>query len=83
MRNSGRVTPALFFLGPDGQGMFCPESLADDRAKFLTIIRSGNGKFFGFGESEDPGADEMKAASRSCSQRKPPTPPCAISQKSC
>jgi len=28
--------------------------------KFLPIIRSGNGKFFGFGESEDPGADEMK-----------------------
>ena len=125
MRNSGRVTPALFFLGPDGQGMFCPESLADDSAKddfannarlvciahgataavmamevwakfatpgekldeterpseafdrrefvvlmgeshsgrkqkFLPIIRSGNGKFFGLGESEDPGADEMK-----------------------
>ena len=33
MRNSGRVTPALFFLGPDGQGMFSPESLADDSAK--------------------------------------------------
>lgn len=33
MRNSGCVTPALFFLGPDGQGMVCPESLADDSAK--------------------------------------------------
>ena len=125
MRNSGRVTPALFFLGPDGQGMVCPESLADDRAKddfatqarlmciahgatacvmvleawakfakpgekfdlteapseafdrrefvvlmgeshdgqkqkFLPIIRSGNGKFFGFGESDVPVMDQMK-----------------------
>lgn len=125
MRNSGRVTPALFFLGPDGQGMVCPESLADDNAKddfannarlvciahaatacvmtleswmktatpgenldlteppseafdrrevvvlmgeshtgqkqkFLPIIRSGNGKFFGFGESEVPELDAVK-----------------------
>ena len=30
------------------------------KQRFLPIIRSGNGKFFGFGESEDPGADEMK-----------------------
>lgn len=29
------------------------------RQKFLPIIRSGNGKFFGFGESNDPGADQM------------------------
>src|SRR6266516_4080221 len=125
MRNSGRVTPALFFLGPGGQGMFCAESLADDsikddfatnarlmciayaatsvvmaleawakfakpgekfdmteapseafdrrelvvlmgeshsgqKQKFLPIIRSGNGKFFGFGESEVPAMDKMK-----------------------
>ena len=125
MRNSGRVTPALFLIGPDGQGMVCPESLADDRAKddfatqarlmciahgatacvmvleawakfakpgekfdlteapseafdrrefvvlmgesrdarrqkFLPIIRSDNGMFFGFGESEVPGMDEIK-----------------------
>ena len=33
MGNSGRVTPALFFLGLDGQGMFVPQSLADDSAK--------------------------------------------------
>ena len=124
MRNSGRVTPALFLIGPDGQGMVCPESLADDRAKddfannarlvciahaatacvltleswmktatpgeeldmteapseafdrrevvvlmgeshdgqkqkFLPIIRSGNGKFFGFGESDVPVLDQM------------------------
>jgi hypothetical protein len=124
MRNSGRVTPALFLIGPDGQGMVCPESLADDHAKddfannarlvciahaatacvmtleswmktatpgekldmteppseafdrrevvvlmgeaigvqkqkFLPIIRSGNGKFFGFGESDVPDMDQM------------------------
>src|SRR6266516_1125500 len=36
------------------------ESRDGQKQKFLPIIRSGNGKFFGFGESEDPGADEMK-----------------------
>jgi hypothetical protein len=125
MRNSGRVTPALFLIGPDVQGMVCPESLADEHAKndfannarllciahgatacvmtleawakfakadekfdmteapseafdrrevvilmgeaagehrhkFLPIIRSGNGKFFGFGEPEAPEVTEMK-----------------------
>src|SRR5450631_1785021 len=30
------------------------------KQKFLPIIRSGNGKFFGFGESGVPGVDEMK-----------------------
>ena len=125
MRNSGRMPPTLFLIGPDGPLMFVPESLADDRAKddfattarllcvahaatvavmaleswakfatpgekfdmteapseafdrrefvilmgesttgqkqrFLPIIRSGNGKFFGFGESEVPMMDEMK-----------------------
>ncbi len=122
MGNSGCVTPALFFVGADGQGMFCPESLADgrdkdnfadmsrfvciahavtiavmvleswakfaapgetfdameapseaidrkeyviltgesrdgNRQKFLPIIRSGNGRFFGFGEPYEPGAE--------------------------
>ena len=125
MRNTGRVTPALFLVGPDGPLMFVPESLADEHAKddfaakarllciahaasacmmtmeawakfakpgekfdmteapseafdrrefvilmgescdglkqkFLPIMRSGNGKFFGFGESEVPSGDEMK-----------------------
>jgi len=125
MRGTGRVTPTLFLIGPDGPLMFVPDSLADEQAKddfankarlvciahaatacvmaleawakfakpgekldmteapseafdrrevvvlmgesrdgqkqkFLPIIRSGNGKFFGFGEAEDPGADEMK-----------------------
>ncbi len=36
------------------------ESRAGQKQKFLPIIRSGNGKFFGFGESDVPGMDEMK-----------------------
>ena len=36
------------------------ESCGGQKQKFLPIIRSGNGKFFGFGDSEVPGADEMK-----------------------
>ena len=122
MANSGRVTPALFFLAPEGQGILVPESLTDasekddfanmarltcvahaatacvmvieawtkfakaeekfdsseapseaidrqehvvlmgesregNRQRFLPIIRSGNGKFFGFGDPHEPGAD--------------------------
>lgn len=122
MGNSGSVTPALFFIGADGQGMFCPDTLATgrdkdnfadmarfvciahavtiavmvleswakfatpgekfdeseapseaidrkeyviltgesrdgNRQKFLPIIRSGNGRFFGFGEPYEPGAE--------------------------
>ena len=36
------------------------ESHQGQKQKFLPIIRSGNGKFFGFGESEVPSFDEMK-----------------------
>jgi hypothetical protein len=36
------------------------ESHSAPKQKFLSIIRSGNGKFFGFGESEAPRMDEMK-----------------------
>ena len=36
------------------------ESQGGQQQKFLPIIRSGNGKFFGFGESEVPEMDEMK-----------------------
>lgn len=122
MNNSGRITPALFFISPEGQGMALPDSLADDNAKddfanlarltcvahaasacvmvmeawakfaqpdekldtteapseaidrqefvilmgerrggcrrrFLPIIRSGNGKFFGFGEAQELNAE--------------------------
>lgn len=36
------------------------ESHTGHQQKFLLIIRSGNGKFFGFGEPEAPTMDEMK-----------------------
>jgi len=36
------------------------ESTTGQKQKFLPIIRSGNGKFFGFGESNAPSTDEMK-----------------------
>jgi hypothetical protein len=36
------------------------ESRAGQKQKFLPILRSGNGKFFGFGESDVPVMDEMK-----------------------
>ena len=36
------------------------ESHTGQKQQFLPIIRSGNGKFFGFGESEVPEMDEMK-----------------------
>lgn len=36
------------------------ESRSGQKQKFLPIIRSGNGKFFGFGESEVPALDEMQ-----------------------
>lgn len=35
-------------------------SHSGQKQKFLPIIRSGNGKFFGFAESEAPTMDEMK-----------------------
>ena len=36
------------------------ESYGGQKQKFLPIIRSGNGKFFGFGESDLPGLDKME-----------------------
>ena len=36
------------------------ESHSGQKQKFLPIIRSGNGKFFGFGGSEVPTMDKMK-----------------------
>ena len=36
------------------------ESHAGQKQKFLPIIRSDNGNFFGFGESEIPGVDKMQ-----------------------
>jgi hypothetical protein len=41
MANSGRVTPALFFLAPEGQGMLVPESLTDvsEKDDFANMAR--------------------------------------------
>ena len=41
MRGTGRVTPTLFLIGPDGLMIFVPENLADDNAKddFATNAR--------------------------------------------
>jgi hypothetical protein len=36
------------------------ESDKGPKQKFLPIIRSGNGKFFGFGETDPPSIDQMK-----------------------
>jgi hypothetical protein len=36
------------------------ESHAGQKQKFLPIIRSGNGKFFGFGESNTPSLDKIE-----------------------
>ena len=36
------------------------ESLGGQKQKFLPIIRSGNGKFFGLGESNTPSLDKME-----------------------
>ena len=36
------------------------ESRAGQKQKFLPIIRSGNGKFFGFGDSNMPSLDKME-----------------------
>lgn len=36
------------------------ESHSGQKQKFLPIIRSGNGKFFGFGDPDAPTMDEMK-----------------------
>ena len=40
--------------------LFRSESFTAHKQKFLPIIRSDNGKFFGFGESDVPGFDAMK-----------------------
>ena len=36
------------------------ESHSGQKQKFLPIIRSGNGKFFGFGESDIPTLEKME-----------------------
>jgi hypothetical protein len=48
------------------------KSHGGQKQKFLPIIRSGNGKFFGFGESTAPGMDKMEGR---FAQILPPQPP--------
>lgn len=59
------------------------ESRVGQKQKFLPIIRSGNGKFFGFGESEAPAMDEMKGRFAHLLPTKIPDLPCATSPKPC
>ena len=138
MRNSGKMSPALFLIGADGPLMFVPASLADadekdafattarlmciahaatvvvmaleawmktatpgekfdlteppfeafdrqevivlmgeshggQKQKFLPIIRSGNGKFFGLGEPNMPSMDKMEGRFAQILSPKPPT----------
>ena len=40
--------------------VFMGESRQGQKQKFLPIIRSGNGKFFGFGESDTPSMEKMR-----------------------
>jgi hypothetical protein len=49
------------------------ESHGGQKQKFLPIIRSGNGKFFGFGESNAPGMDKMEGRFAQILPPKPPT----------
>jgi hypothetical protein len=49
------------------------EAAGVHKNKFLPIIRSGNGKFFGFGEPNVPGADEMKGRFAQILPQKTPT----------
>ena len=67
-----------------GESRAIPSTLAARAKTCLSFIRSGNGKFFGFGESEVPTMNEMKGRfAQLLSGRKSPTPLCAISPKPC
>ena len=54
------------------------EDRKGQKPKLLSIIRSGNGKFFGFNETEFPGMDDMKGR---FAQILPPKVPDAQSQR--
>ena len=54
------------------------ESRDGQKQKFLPIIRSGNGKFFNLGESNDPGMDRMEGR---FAQILPPNHPDAQTQE--
>lgn len=49
------------------------ESHGGQKQKFLPIIRSDNGKFFGFGESKTPGMDKIEGRFAQILSLKPPT----------
>ena len=49
------------------------ESPRDQKQKFLPIIRSGNGNFFGFGESNAPTMDKMEGRFAQILSPKPPS----------
>ena len=49
------------------------ESRSGQKQKFLPIIRSGNGKFFGLGDDEAPAMDQMKGCFAQILPPKPPT----------
>jgi len=51
------------------------ESHTGHKQKFVPIIRSGNGKFFGFGEPEAPTLDEMQGRFAQLLPTKIPDPP--------
>ena len=54
--------------------MLMGESHRDgQKQKFLPIIRSDNGKFFGFGESDAPSMDKMEGRFAQILSPKPPT----------
>jgi hypothetical protein len=49
------------------------ESHSGQKQKFLPIIRNGNGKFFGFGDSNMPSMDKMEGRfPKSCHRKRPP-----------
>ena len=52
--------------------MLFGESLTGQKQKFLPIIRSDNGHFFGFGKSDLPSMDEMTGRFAQLLPAKPP-----------
>ena len=59
------------------------ESHGGHKQKFLPIIRSGNGKFFGLANPACPVSTKWKAVSRKFSRRKWPTTRCGCSPEPC
>ena len=69
-----KARPALMSFGVWMLGPVLLEYASEaQKQKFLPIIRSGNGKFFGFGESNAPGMDKMEGRFAQILPPKPPT----------